>query len=405
MKKKFIYLLAVICSLSLCTACSDDDDNDSVISTEKTFTTEDGLLLAVDGQPLLGKVATFTPATSGSKATITLSGEPLDLNALIGDGQSKATANANLIQTCGVIPGSPVVTIPLDIVDRAFSGSHETEYCTFNYAGSISNDALQLTITNVELKNKTLSGSSWDLAQIELDDWGDYVSGVAYPTHIVWESTSGIELFPGSGYAMPTSDLVQLLTLMPILPIEALDTTLTVNEAISAVLKQIDFNADGNIRANYVDLANGGFTPVQSPANLAQYVVKDANTILVFLNIQNIIYTAMQNSRAAGEELDLTQAIQVLSTYMPYIQNGIPLQYADNGGYMTVYLNTQFLMPIVTLGANLLKNEGIMNMIVGSMGDMDEASKAMISGILAQIPAAIEGTTKIELGINLVKKN
>lgn len=136
MKKKFIYLCAVICSMGLFTACSDDDDNEKIPGSQTTFTTEDGLLLTVNGETMVGKTATFTPANGSAKASITLSGEPLDLTALMsGAGKADNQPVMNAIMTCGVIPGSPEVTIPVDIEDGQFSGAFETEYCNFRYAG------------------------------------------------------------------------------------------------------------------------------------------------------------------------------------------------------------------------------------------------------------------------------
>lgn len=407
MKKKFIYLCAVICSMSLFTACSDDDDKQNLPDSQTTFTTEGGLLLTVNGDPMVGKVATFTPAQGSAPATITLSGEPLDIAALIGGG--KADQGMDAVMTSGVIPGSPEVTIPVDIKNGEFSGSFDADYCTFKYAGDLTKSTLQLTLSDVELKNKTLSNTAWTVSTIERDDWVDTISGVADPLRLVWETDQDfqLEIMPGFSMPMPISTIIGIAAQMPLIPISATETV-GVQTALPMLLQQVTFAADGNIRAKYVDIANGATAPVESPVNLAQYVVKDANTILVFLNIQNIIYVTEQNAHAAGDtDFDMSAVMQLVSAYLPYLQKGIPLEYTMlDSETMSVYLNNAFLQPIVLAGANMLKSpeiqEMIKNAIAGSEDMKDYAD--MLSALLPQAPDVLGSTTKIELGLNLTKQ-
>ena len=317
-----------------------------------------------------------------------------------------------MLQTCGVIPGSPEVTIPVDVLDGEFSGSYETDYCTFNYAGEISKKSLEIALSNVELKNKKLSNTTWKLSEIERNDWGDTISGVADPVRLIWESSKDfdIELAPGWAIQMPLANIIDIMTQMPMVPIEAADTVLGLQEAMPQLLKQVSFEADGNIRARYVDIANGGITPVESPANLAQYVVKDNNTILVFLNIQNIIYNASQKSKAAGDgELDLSAVMQVLNTYLPYVKNGVPVEYTMTGDNMSVFLNKDFLMPIISVGASLVAQPSVQQLILDAVKNSDDETlqsfAPMMESMLPQVPAVLNGTTRIEIGLNLEKAN
>lgn len=84
-KNLFYYLFAVICSVTLFTSCSDDDDEKMVNPVpQTTFTGENGLQLTYNGAPMPGKKVTFTPdATNAQKATLRLEGE-FDLNASWG---------------------------------------------------------------------------------------------------------------------------------------------------------------------------------------------------------------------------------------------------------------------------------------------------------------------------------
>ena len=80
-KNLFYYLFAVICSVSLFTSCSDDDDDKVVCPvSETTFTDKSGLQLTYSDAPMLGKTVQFVP--QGDKAVLTLSGAPLELSGL-----------------------------------------------------------------------------------------------------------------------------------------------------------------------------------------------------------------------------------------------------------------------------------------------------------------------------------
>lgn len=76
MKKNLFYLFALICSMSLFTACSDDDDDKVVCPVPQTeFTVATGLNLTYNGGSMLGKKVTFTPdASDATKATLVLAG-------------------------------------------------------------------------------------------------------------------------------------------------------------------------------------------------------------------------------------------------------------------------------------------------------------------------------------------
>lgn len=60
MKKNLFYLFALICSMSLFTACSDDDDDKVVCPVPQTeFTVATGLNLTYNGGSMLGKKVTL----------------------------------------------------------------------------------------------------------------------------------------------------------------------------------------------------------------------------------------------------------------------------------------------------------------------------------------------------------
>ena len=67
-KNLFYYLFAVICSVTLFTSCSDDDDEKMVNPVpQTTFTGENGLQLTYNGAPMPGKKVTFTPVMGSGR--------------------------------------------------------------------------------------------------------------------------------------------------------------------------------------------------------------------------------------------------------------------------------------------------------------------------------------------------
>lgn len=168
-KNLFYYLFAVICSVALFTSCSDDDDEKMVNPVpQTTFTGENGLQLTYNGAPMPGKKVTFTPdVTNAQKATLRLEGE-FDLNGILGKAKSAAAREDVSMPTApGVLPGSPVVTLPVDLTINgdqcSFAGTSETDYCTFSYKGEVSAGAMELALSEVKLKNAKLAGMTWKL--------------------------------------------------------------------------------------------------------------------------------------------------------------------------------------------------------------------------------------------------
>lgn len=392
MKKKFIYLCAVICSMGLFTACSDDDDNEKIPGSQTTFTTEDGLLLTVNGETMVGKTATFTPANGSAKASITLSGEPLDLTALMsGAGKADNQPVMNAIMTCGVIPGSPEVTIPVDIEDGQFSGAFETEYCNFRYAGELTKSALQLTVSDLELKNKTLVGTVWTPKQPYSTPEG-MMAGAPY---INWISSATFT--PG----FPPNMLALMMCSSAFIPMptpEDPEKTMDINTVLVTLLKDVTFESDGNITANYVDSKT--FQPAVSPKNIIQYVLTGENSMLLYINPQLIIYDMMQ-----GRAADMSPLLAQVMNLVPMLSKGVPAKYEIEGNSLTVYLDTETLLPLLKAAGPLFSDEDFVKSIIEQMpADMKEGFiGTMIEGIFKSIPSVAEGTTVFEIGLNLDK--
>lgn len=396
-KNLFYYLFAVICSVTLFTSCSDDDDEKMVNPVpQTTFTGENGLQLTYNGAPMPGKKVTFTPdATNAQKATLRLEGE-FDLNGILGKAKSAAAREDVSMPTApGVLPGSPVVTLPVDLTingDKcSFAGTSETDYCTFSYKGEVSAGAMELALSEVKLKNAKLAGMTWKLKPYDKEDPNE-----TDPIYLVWEAEKKVFDFP------PIESVLKLALRMELIAAGA-DHKVSATEMLGTVLQDVTFMEDGNIVATYKDAANGGTEWTKSPVNLAQYVVENDNQIKVFLNPAAIIAAVNNAGRAVDVQTVIQQTIQML--YLMLV-NGVPVAFEQTEDALSVYLNTELLLPLLkTLVVPLLSDEEVVAMLVELMKkDPDFSEMAdLAEPMLKAFPEIIESTTKVEIGLNFVK--
>lgn len=395
-KNLFYYLFAVICSVTLFTSCSDDDDEKMVNPVpQTTFTGENGLQLTYNGAPMPGKKVTFTPdATNAQKATLRLEGE-FDLNGILGKAKSAAAREDVSMPTApGVLPGSPVVTLPVDLTingDKcSFAGTSETDYCTFSYKGEVSAGAMELALSEVKLKNAKLAGMTWKLKPYDKEDPNE-----TDPIYLVWEAEKKVFDF------LPIESVLKLALRMELIAAGA-DHKVSATEMLGTVLQDVTFMEDGNIVATYKDAANGGTEWTKSPVNLAQYVVENDNQIKVFLNPAAIIAAVNNAGRAVDVQTVIQQTIQML---YPMLVNGVPVAFEQTEDALSVYLNTELLLPLLNTVVPLLSDEEVVAMLVELMKkDPDFSEMAdLAEPMLKAFPEIIESTTKVEIGLNFVK--
>ena len=396
-KNLFYYLFAVICSVTLFTSCSDDDDEKMVNPVpQTTFTGENGLQLTYNGAPMPGKKVTFTPdATNAQKATLRLEGE-FDLNGILGKAKSAAAREDVSMPTApGVLPGSPVVTLPVDLTINgdqcSFAGTSETDYCTFSYKGEVSAGAMELDLSEVKLKNAKLAGMTW-----KLEPYDETNPNETDPIYLVWEAEKKVPGF------MPIESALKIALRMDLIAAGA-DNKISATDMLGTVLQDVTFMEDGNIVATYKDAANGGTEWTKSPVNLAQYVVENDNQMKVFLNPAAIIAAVNNAGRAVDVQAVIQQAIQML---YPMLVNGVPVAFGQTDDALSVYLNTELLLPLLkTLVVPLLSDEEVVAMLVELMKkDPDFGEMAgLAEPTLKAFPEIIESTTKVEIGLNFVK--
>lgn len=396
-KNLFYYLFAVICTIGLFTSCSDDDEKVVNPIPQTTFNSENGLQLTYNGAPLLGKKVTFTPdATEATKATLRLEGE-FDLAGILKGQRSNMTSPTGP----GVFPGSPVTTLSVDLSINGnqctFSGVSETEYCTFSYAGKVTAGTMDLSFTDVTLKNTALAGTVWKPTPLANTEDG----GMDEPIHFVWKS--------GTKAAIETeieiNDLLLLALRFPLFD-DGSGDRVSVEQMLCSVLKDVTLGADGNIVATYMDAANGGTEWVTSPSNMAQYVVTGDNQLLLFLNPQAIMAN-VDNVEKSVRTVDVGAILQqAIAELYPMLINGVPLTYTKEGNRMKVFLGTDLLLPLMkNIVAPLFEDEEFLNMVIEAMKSDPQfgGMAGMMVPTLKLLPEIIKNTTQLEIGLDLTQ--
>ena len=401
-KNLFYYLFAVICTIGLFTSCSDDDEKVVNPIPQTTFNSENGLQLTYNGAPLLGKKVTFTPdATEATKATLRLEGE-FDLAGILKGQRSNMTSPTGP----GVFPGSPVTTLSVDLSINGnqctFSGVSETEYCTFSYAGKVTAGTMDLSFTDVTLKNTALAGTVWKPTPLANTEDG----GMDEPIHFVWKSgtKAAIEIF-GHPSEIEINDLLLLALRFPLFD-DGSGDRVSVEQMLCSVLKDVTLGADGNIVATYMDAANGGTEWVTSPSNMAQYVVTGDNQLLLFLNPQAIMAN-VDNVEKSVRTVDVGAILQqAIAELYPMLINGVPLTYTKEGNRMKVFLGTDLLLPLMkNIVAPLFEDEEFLNMVIEAMKSDPQfgGMAGMMVTTLKLLPEIIKNTTQLEIGLDLTQ--
>lgn len=405
-KNLFYYLFAVICTIGLFTSCSDDDEKVVNPIPQTTFNSENGLQLTYNGAPLLGKKVTFTPdATEATKATLRLEGE-FDLSGILKGQRSNMTSPTGP----GVFPGSPVTTLSVDLSINGnqctFSGVSETEYCTFSYAGKVTAGTMDLSFTDVTLKNTALAGTVWKPTPLANTEDG----GMDEPIHFVWKSGTKAAIDPGYPSEIEISEIeindLLLLALRFLLFDDGSGDRVSVEQMLCSVLKDVTLGADGNIVATYMDAANGGTEWVTSPSNIAQYVVTGDNQLLLFLNPQAIMAN-VDNVEKSVRTVDVGAILQqAIAELYPMLINGVPLTYTKEGNRMKVFLGTDLLLPLMkNIVAPLFEDEEFLNMVIEAMKSDPQfgGMAGMMVPTLKLLPEIIKNTTQLEIGLDLTQ--
>lgn len=378
-KNLFYYLFAVICSVSLFTSCSDDDDEKVVCPVgETTFTDKSGLQLTYSSAPMLGKMVQFVP--QGNKAVLTLSGAPLDLSGLQRDAMSAPSG----LTTAGVVPGELTTTLNVDLKiegDKvSFEGTDKKEGRVLTYKGEATPSGMKLDV-NVTMPTMGLAGTSWNLASLDKEE-------PTAPLHIVWkENHDEVEM----------EEILKLMISM--IPVE----NSTIPQLLDGVLKKVTFLPDGNIQAEYKDNPTDEAFKT-SPLNLAMYSMDGDNKIRVYLNVNQIMAVADTKSPRTSIEEALPALKQII---LPMLAEGVPVFYREKeNGNVAFYLGYDVFQPLLAIAGELVKDEALkaalVELVKENAGPLGGFAAAFVKQILDKLPDIIAVTEDVQIGIDLI---
>ncbi len=351
MKNKFLLLL--LAGMSVFTACNDDDDKKGSQDLNGVYAegTERNLNLLYSDSLLLGKSVEFTSADN-------------------------ETASLKLL---GVIPGENetiISNVELNPVDQHY-----------NFVAQDVNNARTIDLTGSVEKGKLLVNVKVKFAQNDLmGKWGLKPSdeyGLSRAVHFVWEAEEGTKILINLDDDPELEELPISLIGMFVAPV--------VDPMLRQYLQDVSFLEDGNIIATYnaaeATEENAEPEPLwkSSSLNLAHYRVNES-ICQVYPSIEMIMRQVAMDE-AGRSNLDMTTILNQL------LANGVPVHFTPvENGETTVYIDLAFLKQFTSF----------LPMIPALIPD-DNALKPMLVEVLNQLPEVLEKTTRLEIGLNLVK--
>lgn len=338
------YILAVTCIiLAVCSACNDDDDKaaslNGTYSNIGSYQGENHLFLFYGGTEEIGKDVFFS-TSDGKKARIILD---------------------------DIIPGQPTTEfndVPLqgDSHLYGFTASEEKQGWRIEIEGEVMKGKLTIHV-KAKMPSNEWTGT-WNLAK--------------KPLSLTWEATTPIQvdlMGTGKPISMPVSAVAPLVATM-------------LGERITAVLQSITFKEDGNILAIYKNGQDENEVWQESPANLVKFYVKE-NKLYVCLNA----YMIQQTVNARQTRLNWEQWEPLILKLQQWALYGIPLDYTVTNQTGKIFINAGDLAnPLGEILSTLLP-------LLGNMENLNE----LLKSILDQLPAILQNTTKLEVGLNLVQ--
>lgn len=122
-----------------------------------------------------------------------------------------------------------------------------------------------------------------------------------------------------------------------------------------------------------------------------------------------IIASAMGARSESGDqsyELDTTPLLAyAMETFLPMLSEGIPVEYKVENGMTSFYLPSSILLPLAKGPLyDLTSDPNFVPFVLDSMKDMEGMADmlGMIRPAIASLSSVLEGTTLLELGLNLV---
>lgn len=417
MKNKLFYLFGaafLLCSISMFTACSDDDGEPIIekptdeptddpadklnINGEYSEANEKSVLkMTYNGEELTGKKVTIKADEDNKTATIELEGTEKDLGAMLYNLLDlKVTTNSP-------IPGEKKVTLEKVALTSneegtaySFEGTNTNPIRTMTYKGTIKEGELAIDVTNM-LARKELAGT-WDVAEIPISGGAPNNvnnSKLLYPLWIDWDSSMSIDA--GIVMDMPLKAPAPLLIAMAgfVGPGLGLDF----EGAIKNLLYSVTAQPNGCMFAKYSysnDISNPQWSEEMSRNIIRYYYGSEPNQIYIEANIDfvmNALGGLISASKTRSDsEPDLSVMLQQLAEILkPVLENGFPCFYELNGEKMSIHLDGKFTLNLLKKVVAIL-NEPNINALIMNLLNEDETLKTYapnIASLIRTLPAAL----------------
>lgn len=403
-------------------SCSDDKSSPIEPLKTKTYDASTGLSLYFNGQEMPSKSVTLSQDGSNGSAILFSEFDMSQLAALGGHGN---------VPGPGVLPGSPKVTLnfPMKEADGEwnFTGTSETPYCTFSYAGYADSEHLKLFIDDVRLKTGGISPAVWTPAPIIKGD-GSYKS---LPVYIDWQYD------PIPGVDIDLTPYVSALATLPVIPVYNNTAYMSVSQFLTQVLKTVAFNPDGNIVVSYISQVGGAAHLAQTYPNRYQYVLVSPTEAKVFIDpmsllgailvqtspgtpsdqvaiIGNGLYPTGNTDKSTdtsttGNLLDSELGREIAGTLMkalvPMLSEGFPVKVSANTSGMSLYIDTDMMMTMASqVLPKLLADDATVKKIIAYISSNPDFAPLLpeMEKALQLLPKAIERTNVMRLGFSFV---
>lgn len=414
---KYTYTILCISALALLPACHDDKSSPSAPLQSRIYDSSSGLELTYNGYPMPGKTVKVVP--SGDKIA-------LSIYSLINLSQLKIPGADEMIPAPGAIPGSPETNLeaPLSAADGgwSFSGNSSTDFCTFSYSGTITDDALKLNLENVKLKSGGVTPETWQPSPIEKNSDGTYKS---LPFYIDWDYS------PLPNTDINLAPIVEAIATMPIIPVYNNTAYMSVSQALSLILKTVDFRPDGNMIFTYVSTAFGAAQIAQTLPNRFQYVIDSPNTVRLFIDPMSLaglilvntsgstpatdvdltdkgLFPATKAGATTDEEMKLLRqqlTASALKYFLPMIAEGIPVDFSAGKEGLHVYIDTQMAMDMLRgIVLPVLEKDASMTALAKYIKSQPqlEAVAGQIEKLLPLLPEAFMQTNRLRIGFSFI---
>lgn len=393
--KKFLFLMAMVCSLGFFASCSSDDNNNSTPSVWETFKGGDYSVwcddLDLTDSTVNYQLLDFTMnvAKAGDN-TAKVNIKTADNSIVINVPEAAITAqDGYTLKGAGTITLSDKATSKADdnsteIKDGTVSIKFSADYKTVSVELVSGEDKATLTNADKPSMAKLLT-TMYTLPTTWYDEDGNQVEAgsaeAVYPAgsfKFNWTTKEGTVIDFGAAQ-IPTS-------------IAALLSERMANQNIGNVLHSVAFTLDGRIIAQYrpADSKDGKWKIAEGYATY-QTLSNDPGKIYVNLDTEKILGTVTD----AEDKVVLSALLNLFkNTAIP-----VNITWDDANSTAFFYLDKAFAQGLV----KSVKEDATLKNLINNLKDEDlDGMGAMIKSICAQVPGLMGNTTELQAGLVLL---